>query len=169
MLNRINSVQFQRLEYLKVRFINSLGLIEADSDAHGPGPFKEFMEEIWREALKREHKLFEGTDDGHVIISPWAKDDAQSLNMYYQLGRVLGKASLLGISLDIPFADFVYTKLLRKSHDGIELKSLDPTLAKNLEWLYNYNGNIEDLGLTFSIDELNSDSSSTRIGNSLEY
>lgn len=98
------------------------------------------MEEIWREALKSEYSLFEETDKGEVIISSSSKEDPQTLNTFFQLGRILGKAVLLGLSLDVPFADFVYTKLLmRKPVEG-DLKSLDPTLYKNLQWLQNYDG-----------------------------
>jgi hypothetical protein len=37
MLDQINSHSFKWLKYLKLRFINSLGIIEGDGDAYGPG------------------------------------------------------------------------------------------------------------------------------------
>jgi hypothetical protein len=128
--------------------------------------------ELWSEALKHQHGLFNVTDDGHVILSPFAKSDEKTLNTFFQLGRVLGKAFLFGISLDIPFADFVYTKLLMRKHAFSDLQSLDATLYKNLQWLSEYNGinvtngigNVENLGLTFSLDEQNPDSTTNVIG-----
>lgn len=106
------------------------------------------MNEIWREALKPKHKLFEATEKGEVIIYSSARKDSKTLNIYYQLGRVLGKAILLGLSLDVPFADFVYTKLLMRKSSSNELQSLDPALYKNLLWLQTYDGN-QYLSFTF--------------------
>jgi hypothetical protein len=37
MLDRIDSPNLIRLQYLKLRFINNLGIIEGDGDAYGPG------------------------------------------------------------------------------------------------------------------------------------
>jgi hypothetical protein len=131
------------------------------------------MKELWSEALKQENGLFHITDNGHVIVSPFAKSDEKTLNTFFQLGRVLGKAFLFGISLDIPFADFVYTKLLMQKHVFSDLQSLDAALYKNLQWLSEYNGikavsngvgNVETLGLTFSLDEPNPDSTINVIG-----
>lgn len=84
--------------------------------------------------------MFEGTDYGQVIISRFAKSDEETIDIFYQLGRILGKAVMRGISLDVPFADLVYRKLLRRKHEGDDLKNLDPTLFKNLLWLQNYEG-----------------------------
>ena len=60
-----------------------------------------------------------------------------------------------GIILEPKFADFFLKKLIGKLNFVNDLKSLDFDLFKSLNNLKNYDGNIEDLCLTFSIADEN--------------
>lgn len=60
-----------------------------------------------------------------------------------------------GITIEPKFADFFLRKLIGKQNSLNDLKSLDPELFKQLKFLKSYDGNIEDLSLTFSISDEN--------------
>lgn len=75
---------------------------------------------------------------------------------YFQfLGRILGKAMYDKITLEPKFADFFLRKLIGKQNSLNDLKSLDPELFKQLIFLRTYEGNTEDLSLSFSITDEN--------------
>ena len=60
--------------------------------------------------------------------------------------------------MEVPLAGFFLSKLLGRSSSSVEfhhLDSLDPELCKNLLYLKTYNGDVQDLGLDFTV--LNSD------------
>ena len=67
------------------------------------------------------------------------------------LGRMLGKAMFDGIQMDLPFCGFFLSKLLGKHNYLDELPSLDPALHKNLLVLKNYEGDVADLCLDFTV------------------
>lgn len=66
---------------------------------------------------------------------------------------MLGKAVYEGIVLEVPFAGFFLSKMLGRFNFLDELPSLDPTLHKNLLFLKHYEGDAEELALTFSVEE----------------
>jgi ubiquitin-protein ligase E3 C len=81
---------------------------------------------------------------------------------------VVGKAILEGISLKCSFARFFLNRFaenlgsITASRNQVDdLSSLDPDIYKNLMMLKYYEGNVEDLGLTFSIDDNHLDSNMT--------
>ena len=54
----------------------------------------------------------------------------------------------------MPFATFFLQKILSRSSGKVDidhLASLDPEMYRNLLYLKNYHGNVEDLGLDFTI------------------
>ncbi|RUS24863.1 hypothetical protein BC938DRAFT_472979 [Jimgerdemannia flammicorona] len=63
----------------------------------------------------------------------------------------MGKALYEGILVDVPFAGFFLNKWLGKMNYLDDLPSLDPELYQGLISLKNYDGNVEDLALDFSI------------------
>ena len=69
------------------------------------------------------------------------------------LGRILGKALYEDVLVDAAFAGFFLTKWLGRINYLDDLPSLDPELYQGLISLKNYEGDVTDLGLTFSIDE----------------
>ncbi len=65
---------------------------------------------------------------------------------------------------ELPFATFFLQKILSRSSGKVDihhLASLDPEMYKNLLYLKNYDGNVEDLGLDFTI--VNSEIGQTQV------
>ena len=60
-----------------------------------------------------------------------------------------------GITLEPKFADFFLRRLIGKPNTLNDLKSLDPELYKQLIFMKNYDGNMEDLSLSFSVTDEN--------------
>ena len=58
-----------------------------------------------------------------------------------------------GIQIEPQFAKFFLKRLVNKSNMISDLKSLDKDLFKNLNFLKTYDGDFEDLCLTFSCPE----------------
>lgn len=65
------------------------------------------------------------------------------------------------ILVDLPLAEFFLAKLLVDKASAYYLKSLDPVLYRNLLYLRDYQGDVQDLGLDFTL--VNSDLGETRV------
>ena len=70
-----------------------------------------------------------------------------SLNPSY----CIRKGGVQGIIVELPLAPFFLKQLLRKGVDVNDLPTLDAELYRNLMFLWSYEGNIEDLSLTFTV------------------
>lgn len=66
---------------------------------------------------------------------------------------IVGKAIYEGTLLKCTFARFFLNKFNDKGNQVDDLKTLDPEIYNNLMYLKYYDGNCEDLGLTFAITE----------------
>ncbi|KAJ3061365.1 Ubiquitin-protein ligase E3B, partial [Podochytrium sp. JEL0797] len=141
----------QLKQTVKVRFVNELGLVEAGIDQNGV--FKEFLEDICKRVFMSDYGLFRTTDDGNCVPSVSSSIHDDHLQLLEFVGRLFGKALYEGIVVDVPFATFVYAKMLGRLNFFEDLPSLDTQLHKNLLFLKHYEGNVEDLDLTFTIDE----------------
>lgn len=143
---------------IRVQLINAIGLDEAGID--GGGIFREFLNELLKAAFDPNRGFFKSTHDRLLYPNPAASllfDNFQQ--HYYFIGRMLGKAMYENMLVELPFASFFLSKLLAK-HSGSEidmhhLASLDPLIYKNLVFLKNYEGDISELGLDFTV--VNSD------------
>ena len=62
-------------------------------------------------------------------------------------------ASCQGILLELPLAGFFLKKLLRRGCDLNDLPSLDAELYRSLLFLRDYDGDVEDLALTFTVTD----------------
>lgn len=71
-------------------------------------------------------------------------------NHYFFIGRLVGKAIFENILVDLPLAEFFLAKLLVDRASVHYLKSLDPVLYRNLLYLRDYKGDVQDLGLDFT-------------------
>lgn len=58
-----------------------------------------------------------------------------------------------GILLELPLAGFFLKKLLRRGCDVNDLPSLDAELYRSLLILRDYEGDVEDLALTFTLTD----------------
>ncbi|CAF0944372.1 unnamed protein product [Adineta steineri] len=148
---------------IRVSFINAVGLDEAGVD--GGGLFREFMNELLKSSFNPIRGLFKLTSDGYLYPNPnIAFIDENFGPHYYFLGRILGKAVYEKFLAELPFATFFLQKILSRSSGKVDihhLASLDPEMYKNLLYLKNYDGNVEDLGLDFTI--VNSEIGQTQV------
>ena len=141
---------------IRVRFVNRQGLDEAGIDQDGV--FKEFLEETVKAVFDPGLNLFATTSEERLYPSPTSHLTDNHLDLFEFVGRVIGKAVFEGIVVDVPFASFFLTQVLGHDHSALysyldEMPSSDPELHKNLTYVKHYEGDVEDLGLTFSFDQ----------------
>lgn len=142
--------------YIRVKFINEQGLDEAGIDQDGV--FKEFLEETIKKVFDPSLNLFRTTSDQRLYPSPTSSIHDNHLSLFEFIGKVLGKAVYEGIVVDVPFATFFLNQVLGQQQSALyswidELPSLDAELYKNLAYVKHYDGDVCELGLTFSVDE----------------
>ncbi|XP_014225779.1 ubiquitin-protein ligase E3B [Trichogramma pretiosum] len=141
---------------IRVRFVNEQGLDEAGIDQDGV--FKEFLEEIIKRVFDPNFNLFKVTDDNRLYPSSSSHLQDNHLLLFEFIGRMLGKAVYEGIVVDVPFASFFVSQFCGQSASLLhswfdELASLDKDLYKSLTLVKHYDGDVAELGLTFSLDE----------------
>ncbi|ESO11703.1 hypothetical protein HELRODRAFT_108942 [Helobdella robusta] len=167
---------------LQIKLINAAGLDEAGVD--GGGLFREFMSELVKTGFDPNLGFFKMTPD--KLLYPnfqsnliW-KDDY--LKHYFFLGRVLGKVIYENMLIEVPFASFFLAKLLSR-HKGLldmhYLASLDPELHRNLLFIKDYEGDVLDMQLDFTVnyevlgqlkvDELKPNGRNIQVTNSNRY
>jgi ubiquitin-protein ligase E3 C len=145
-LNRLGPRIRQRLY---VNFIDNYGNEESGIDAGGL--FKEFWTSLSKIAFNINYGLWALTENNLMYPSPTASLlHDNSLELYEFLGRVLGKAMFEGIVVNPNFTFFFLRKLLGKTNTLSDLPTLDPELYKNLMFLKNYQGEVDDLALAFT-------------------
>ncbi|UYV76096.1 UBE3B [Cordylochernes scorpioides] len=160
---------------VRVRFVNQQGLDEAGIDQDGV--FKEFLEETIQRIFDPSLNLFKATSEQRLYPSPSSHIQENHLSLFEFVGKMLGKAVYeihikrktvsiredscecsQGIVIDIPFASFFLSQVLGHQHSALyssidELPSLDYDLYKSLTYIKHYQGDLQDLDLTFSLDE----------------
>jgi hypothetical protein len=134
-----------------VTFINSEGLPEAGIDAGGL--FKELWTSLAGLVFDPSYGLWTTTERGEMYPNPASRlcsgmDDTTTFEF---LGRVLGKALYEGITLGPQFARFFLHKLLGRPTGLHHLAQLDPELYKSLMFLKQYDGDVADLALSFTL------------------
>ena len=73
---------------------------------------------------------------------------------YYKFfGMIVGKAIYEGVLLKASFARFFLNKFSEKSNTIDDLKTYDKEIYNNMMYLKYYEGDAEDLGLTFCVNE----------------
>uniref|UniRef100_A0A0A1XNT7 Ubiquitin-protein ligase E3C n=1 Tax=Zeugodacus cucurbitae TaxID=28588 RepID=A0A0A1XNT7_ZEUCU len=140
-----------RLKF-RVQFISSLGLEEAGID--GGGVFREFLSELIKTAFDPNRGFFMVTTDNKLYPNPDVADlEPDFERHYYFIGRILGKAIYENLLVELPLAEFFLTKLAGKYADVDihQLASLDPELYKNLLYLKDYEGDVSELNLDFTV------------------
>uniref|UniRef100_A0A2P2I5M6 Ubiquitin-protein ligase E3B n=1 Tax=Hirondellea gigas TaxID=1518452 RepID=A0A2P2I5M6_9CRUS len=141
---------------IRVKFVNEQGLEEAGIDQDGV--FKEFLEETLKRVLDPSLNLFKMSSENQLYPSPSSVLTENHLELLEFTGKMLGKALYDGIVVDCPFSGFFLSQVIGEQQSALyssidQLSSLDPELYKNLTYIKHYDGNVEDLGLTFSYDE----------------
>ncbi|XP_074841163.1 ubiquitin-protein ligase E3C isoform X2 [Carettochelys insculpta] len=138
---------------IRVHLLNAHGLDEAGID--GGGIFREFLNELLKSGFNPNQGFFKTTNEGLLYPNPAAQmlvGDSYARH-YYFLGRMLGKALYENMLVELPFASFFLSKLLGTSADVDihHLASLDPEMYRNLLFLKSYEGDVEELGLNFTV------------------
>lgn len=147
---------------MRVQLVNEVGMDEAGVD--GGGIFREFLSELLKTAFDPNRGFFRLTKDNFLYPNPSVHllfDDFPK--HYFFIGRMLGKALYENLLVELPFAEFFLSKLVGR-HSDVDvhhLASLDPLMYRNLLYLKNYDGDVADLGLDFTV--LNEELGKTRV------
>lgn len=142
---------------LMITFVNEYGIQEEGQDAGGI--FKEFLVEISKIIFEPNFGFFTKTEVEEDLYpnpsnSLYGHLSDDTILQYYEFfGKILGKAMFEGIQIEPQFAKFFLKRLANKSNMISDLKFLDKDLFKNLNFLKTYDGNFEDLCLSFACPE----------------
>ncbi len=140
-----------------IRYINNFGEEEAGIDIGGL--FKDFVSDLSFRIFDPSYGLFAVTNKHELYPNPavasiYPVGDIEKLYLF--LGRVLGKALYENITLQPQFTHF-FLSFMHGKYDYKnlidDLNTYDEEIFKNLMFLKNYTGDLNDLGLTFSLTE----------------
>uniref|UniRef100_A0A6M2E0P6 Ubiquitin-protein ligase E3C n=1 Tax=Xenopsylla cheopis TaxID=163159 RepID=A0A6M2E0P6_XENCH len=136
---------------MRVQLVNAAGLEEAGVD--GGGMFREVLSELIHTAFDPNRGFFILAQDRSLYPNPGVSLIVEDFTKhYYFIGRLLGKALFENLLVDLPLAEFFLCKLVGPSIiDAHHLASLDPILHRSLISLKNYTGDVNDLGLDFTV------------------
>ncbi|XP_019456174.1 PREDICTED: E3 ubiquitin-protein ligase UPL7 [Lupinus angustifolius] len=150
---QLNSLGSRLKSSIHVSFVSECGLPEAGLDYGGLS--KEFLTDISKAAFTPEYGLFSQTSTSDRLLIPTisARYLDNGLQMIEFLGRVVGKALYEGILLDYSFSHVFVQKLLGRYSFLDELSTLDPELYRSLMYVKNYDGDVGELCLDFTVTE----------------
>lgn len=149
---------------IRVQLVNAAGLDEAGVD--GGGLFREFLGELLKTCFDPNRGFFRTTQDRLLYPNPASELLVENyLKHFHFIGRILGKALYENMLVELPFSTFFLAKILAKHQtsdiDIHHLQLLDPVMYKNLVYLKNYEGDVSELGLDFTV--VNSDLGENKI------
>ncbi|KAF9364021.1 hypothetical protein BGX34_002740 [Mortierella sp. NVP85] len=140
---------------IRVKFVNEMGVDEIGIDQGGP--FKEFMESFLESGFSPGLNLFTTTTASMNMLYPSPTSHAthpnNGLKLFQLFGKMLGKAMYEGLLIEVKFANFFLSKILGRTVFLDEMRSYDEQVFQNLMFVKKYEDDVEDLGLTFSLDE----------------
>ncbi|CED85201.1 E3 ubiquitin protein ligase [Phaffia rhodozyma] len=149
--SKLNAIGAGLKGTISIEFIDRFGQPEAGID--GGGVFKEFLTSLSAEVFNTDRGLWQATKQQELYPAPtnYATESHQ-LDWYQFIGRVLGKALYEGTLVDVSLAGFFLKKWLGRQCYLDDLSSLDLQLYDGLIKLKTFDGNVEELALTFTID-----------------
>lgn len=122
------------------------------------GIFKEFLIDLANKVFdpnfgmficdQEQQQLYPNPHSGQVL------GDDQHLDIFFFVGTVIGRAIYNGIQIQALFSPIFLRKILMKETQFSQLKSFDPTLHKNLNYLKHYQADLKDLALNFTWNNL---------------
>eukprot|EP00940_MAST-03C_sp_MAST-3C-sp2_P002042 g2042.t1 len=139
---------------MSVTFVASDGRLEAGQDVGGLT--KELITELAAIAFDPSYGLMIQTEKNELLYpNPRARllHGENYLSLFAFIGRMLGKAIYEGIVVEPKFAIFFLRKLLGRANSLNDLATLDTELYKNLIFLKEYEGDVDDLCLDFTVNE----------------
>ncbi|VVC25277.1 Hypothetical protein CINCED_3A008949 [Cinara cedri] len=137
---------------LRIHMKSAAGLDEAGVD--GGGLLREFLSELLKTAFDPNRGYFSMTNDNMLYPNPYVQFVQHNFAAhYFFIGRMLGKALYENLLVELPLAEFFLSKIFGRQTevDVHHLASLDPLMYRNLLSLKNYDGDVVDLGLDFTI------------------
>lgn len=125
---------------------------QVEDGVDGGGLFKEFITLLTTMIFNPNFSFFSETDHDRAaypnVLSTVNDPDFRKLFEFF--GTIVGKALYAGVLLKVRFAKFFLLRMISKSNQFDDLKSLDPQLYENLLQVKYYDGDVEDLGLTMT-------------------
>ncbi|KFD58003.1 hypothetical protein M513_01236 [Trichuris suis] len=139
---------------IRVMMYNSASVPEAGID--GGGIFREFISEVLKQGFSPDYGFFLCTqDESELYPNPTSEPFfGHSQEVHYFFGRLVGKAIYEGLQVEPRLALFYLAAVLyydAKSVDFNYLSSYNRTIYNSLRSVVNYDGDVEDLQLDFSI------------------
>eukprot|EP00029_Vermamoeba_vermiformis_P000446 TRINITY_DN1050_c0_g2_i1.p1 TRINITY_DN1050_c0_g2~~TRINITY_DN1050_c0_g2_i1.p1 ORF type:complete len:725 (-),score=207.85 TRINITY_DN1050_c0_g2_i1:153-2327(-) len=126
---------------LKVQFVGEEGIDEG-------GVSKEWFQLIVKEIFDPKYGMF---IEDEVNRLQWFNSASRDFPEFELTGILLGLAIYNGVILDMHLPVVVYKKLLGLKLSLEDVKQVNPGLYRGLKQLNDYDGDVEDLDLTFQI------------------
>ena len=137
---------------IRVKFVDETGEDEQGMDVGGP--FKELLELLTKEVFRLDYGLFTSTAAHTYYPNPLAVELVPgALQTLHSVGRLIGRCINEGILLEVALASVVLQKMVGQGRVLGDLRELDESLYNGLMQVKRYAGDVEDLCLTFSVDE----------------
>eukprot|EP00916_Digyalum_oweni_P023401 GHVL01038831.1.p1 GENE.GHVL01038831.1~~GHVL01038831.1.p1 ORF type:complete len:426 (+),score=39.82 GHVL01038831.1:1437-2714(+) len=108
------------------------------------GPLKEFFQLVTQELFDPRYGMWD--DHANTTRLFWPRADSFECNVQFELlGTILGLALYNSVILDLHLPEAFYAKLLGKTPNRLrDLTELEPDLAKGLQGLLNFEGDVEE-------------------------
>ena len=130
-----------------IQLVDQFGLTEVGID--GGGLTKEFLTGVCKETFDPNNGLFMETPERLLYPSTTA-DALSNLELYEFIGRIVGKCLWENVLVDVEFAPFFLLRWFGRHAYLDDLPSLDKQIYNGLVFLKQYQGDFEELALTFS-------------------
>lgn len=140
-----------------IKYINDFNEEELGIDSGGL--FKDFWTDLSSQVFNPSYGLFSTTSSQHLFPNTTALNiynEREVERMFSFLGLVLGKAIYENLTIQPQFSHFFLSFMHGKyNFTGLlnDLSTLDEELFRNLMFLKDYEGNVTDLSLTFSVSD----------------
>ena len=123
--------EIDKVDIFKELKINFKGEICYDAG----GIFREWFTNIFKNLQKRELGIFIVSDsnDFSYIINPFLKQNERNLNYFSFIGKLMGKALLDNITLNVCFNKIIYKMILQEKIDFEDLVFIDTPLYNSLK------------------------------------
>ena len=145
--------QIEKIDLFKELKIDFIGEICYDAG----GIMREWFTIIFRTLEGDKLKLFVVSDNDNFSynINPFLKHNSENYKYFNFIGKLIGKALLDNITLNVCFNKIIYKMILQEDIKYEDLKEIDTQLytsLKNLKSTPNNEINIEDLGIYYNIE-----------------
>lgn len=109
---------------------------------------------LTKQVFKLDYALFTSTATHTYYPNPSAPQFVSgALDLLWSVGRLIGRCILEGILIEVALASVVLQKMVGQGRVLSDLKELDEALYSGLMQVKRYTGDVEELCLTFSVDE----------------